>query len=174
MRMCISNLQCTLATHEPRHEEVVPVIDRPILVIGRQTCNAHRFRLRAFGPSRPALPMAGRMHPAAHGDLCPRRGLGAGARLAHACRQSPSRPWSLTTRAAQGLSVRAPLKPSPGPTRTPTARPRTAPLAVPFRRRATCPPCAPGAERGPRLKTCADLGTSEHSSLSTCFWGAFR
>jgi hypothetical protein len=132
---------------KPVGQHVKVLITGAILAAGRRTVTAA------------LCPKADRLHPAAQGDLCPRR-LGAGvcrprhrsrsaptprsqtnvarrgaparAGPAHARRHSPAWSWLMTTRAAQGLSGRAPLKPRPGPPWTLTADcpPRRAPAAA--------------------------------------------
>jgi hypothetical protein len=57
---------------------ISPMRWRPILVIGRQRCNAHDFRLPPFGPGGFPLAMADGVHPASHGDASAGSGLGPG------------------------------------------------------------------------------------------------
>jgi hypothetical protein len=57
---------------------LMPVLQRPILIIGRQPRDPHACRLQLCGPRRAALPVADRVHPSAHRHLFASRGLRPG------------------------------------------------------------------------------------------------
>jgi hypothetical protein len=57
---------------------VASMLRGALWVIGRQAGDPDHLRLQAFGPRCAALPMAPHVHPAAHRDVLPSRGLSPG------------------------------------------------------------------------------------------------